>query len=242
MALFGLFGKKSEADILAKHAEKVANKRAQAVDRWESIRALGHMGTTEAVAALLPRFTFYVDPSITDQEEKDAAFDAIVGAGSAAIEPVCAFMLKAESLSWPVKMLDRLVDAETVIGKLLEVLERMDIEYERDPQRKIQLLATLEERRDPRIADAVVRFLEDANETVRFNAVGALYAQEDDAEAHRDALLEACCKEESVRIRNRILDGFAANGWSIADRAEELRAVLPGGFTIDKQGALRKKG
>jgi hypothetical protein len=151
-------------------------------------------------------------------------------------------MLKAESLSWPVKMLDKLVDAETVIGKLLEVLERMDIEYERDPQRKIQLLATLEERRDPRIADAVVRFIEDANETVRFNAVGALYAQEAEVEAHREVLLEACCKEESVRIRNRILDGFVANGWSIADRAEELRAVLPSGFTIDKQGALRKKG
>src|SRR5688500_2070216 len=75
MGFFGLFGKKN---ALGKHAERVANKRAQAPDRWESIQALGKIATTgepaersQAVAALLERFTFYVDPTITDGEEKD---------------------------------------------------------------------------------------------------------------------------------------------------------------------------
>ncbi|MDD9932586.1 MAG: HEAT repeat domain-containing protein [Myxococcales bacterium] len=240
MALFGLFGKKSEADILAKHAEKVANKRAQAVDRWEAIRALGHMATPEAAEGLLARFTFYVDPSITDQEEKDAAFDAIVGAGEAAVEPVAKFLAKAESISWPVKMLDKLLEPELVIGKLLELLGTMHIEYERDPQRKIQLLATLEERSDPRIAGAVARFLEDANETVRFNAVGALYAQED-AEDHQAALIDALCQEESVRVRNRILERFAESGWKVAERADDVRGKLPGGFSLAKDGSLKKR-
>ena len=63
------------------------NRRAQAVDRWEAIQALARMQTPEAVEALLPRFTFYVDPSITDQEEKDAAFEGIVATGEAAVAP-----------------------------------------------------------------------------------------------------------------------------------------------------------
>lgn len=33
---------------------------------------------------LLKRFTFYIEPSITDQEEKEVAFQGIVGAGGAA--------------------------------------------------------------------------------------------------------------------------------------------------------------
>jgi hypothetical protein len=238
MALFGLFGKKSEEDLLKKHAECVANKRKQAVDRWESIRALNHMGTPEAVEALLPRFTFYVDPSITDQEEKDAAFEGIVAVGEAAIEPVSRFLRRAESISWPMKMLDRIAESEVVIGKLLELLAEMDTEYERDPQRKIQLLATLEERKDPRIAEAVARFVQDANETVRFNAVGAVFAQ-DEAAAHRDALLDAFCEEESVRIRNRILDGFIAAQWDVGERADAVREKLPAGYSLDKQGKPR---
>ena len=40
---------------------------------------------------LLKRFTFHMDPSITDQEEKDAAFRGILRAGRGAIEPVRAF-------------------------------------------------------------------------------------------------------------------------------------------------------
>ncbi|MFI5307432.1 MAG: HEAT repeat domain-containing protein [Polyangiales bacterium] len=237
MALFGLLGKKSSQ--LEKQAERATNRRAQAIDRWEAIQALVKMGSEEAVAALLPRFTFYVDPSITDQEEKDAAFEGIVAAGEAAVGPVTAFMRKAESLSWSVRMLERLVDPSAVIEKLLQLLAEMDTEYERDPQRKIQTLVVLEERPGPRTAQAVARFLEDANETVRFHAAGALLAQAD-AAGHRDALLRCFCAEESVRVRNRILDGFAAAGWDVGDLATQVKARLPGGYTLDAKGIPRR--
>ena len=98
MALFGLFAKKSDADLLKKHAERATNRRAQAVDRWDGIQALVKIGTPEAVEALLPRFNFYVDPSITDQDEKDSAFEGIVRAGESAIAPIVAFMRRAESM------------------------------------------------------------------------------------------------------------------------------------------------
>jgi len=53
MALFGLFGSKDESSQLKRHAERVASKRIQAVDRWDSIQALAKLGTADAVAALL---------------------------------------------------------------------------------------------------------------------------------------------------------------------------------------------
>ena len=236
MALFGLFDKKSD---LEKFAERAQNRRAQAIDRWEAIQALSRMRTSEAVEALLPRFTFYVDPSITDQEEKDAAFDGIVATGAAAVAPVTAFLRKADSISWPVKILERLVSPETVTATMIGLLADMDTEYERDPQRKIQALATLEERTHPGIADAVVRFLQDSNETVRFHAAGALLAQPD-ADAHREALLRCFCSEQSVRVRNRILDGFAAHGWDVGDKAAEVKSRLPAGYSLDRQGVPRR--
>ncbi len=239
MALFGLLGKKSEGSQLKKLIERATNRRAQAVDRWEAIQALTRVGSAEAVEGLMPRFTFYVDPSITDQEEKDAAFEGIVAAGPIAIAPVVAFLRKADSISWPLKILDRVAGSSVVIEKLLQMLAEMDTEYERDPQRKVQILVVLEERPDSRTAQAVARFLEDANETVRFQAVGALLAQADAAE-HRAALLECFCSEESVRVRNRILDGFSAAGWDVGEMGDRVKPRLPAGYTLDRQGVPRR--
>jgi hypothetical protein len=239
MALFGLLGKKSDASALKKQAERATNRRAQAIDRWEAIQALIKMQTSDAVEALLPRFTFYVDPSITDQDEKDAAFEGIVALGEAAIPPVKAFLRKVDSISWPVKILERITSPDAVIGTLIELLAHMDTEYERDPQRKVQTLVALEERTDPRIAQATARFLGDANETVRFQSVGALLAQAEAAE-FRAELLSCFCKEESVRVRNRILDGFASREWDVGAAAADVKARLTSGYTVDRQGIPRK--
>lgn len=238
MGFLDLFGK-SKSSPVQKHAERARNKRAQAPDRWDSIQALASMGTSEAVEALLPRFTFYVDPSITDQEEKEAAFDGVVRAGEAAVEPVTRFLERTGSVRWPLKMLDALVSPEEVITRLLDVLQGMDTEYERDPQRKIQILATLEERRDPRIVEAATRFLDDANETARFHAVGAILAQEE-ADAAREALLECFEQEESLRVRVRIVDGFVQREWSVGRYSDGLQSRLPKGYSVDKQGRVKK--
>jgi HEAT repeat protein len=239
--MFGLFGGKSEGSQVKKLAERVANKRGQLPDRWEAIQALAKMRTAVAVAALLPRFAFYVEPSINDQEEKDAAFEGIVATGPDAIEPVVAFLKRAESISWPVKMLERIAGPEVLIEHLLELLGAMDTEYERDPQKKIQVLVELEDRRDPRIAPAVERFLSDANETVRFHAASTLLGQAD-AQAHRAALVQRIEQEESVRVRVRILDGFVKAGWAIENPSDALRARLPAGFSLDAKGLPVRRG
>jgi thioredoxin-like negative regulator of GroEL len=239
MGLLDMFSRKGPGAI-RKHAARVGNKRAQNPDRWESIHALAAMRSVEAVEGLLRRFTFRMDPSITDQEEKDAAFHGIVAAGDVAVEPVREFLHRADAISWPLKMLEQLLPPEEVVRELLDLLARMDTEYERDPEKKIQLLAYLEDRQDPRIVPAVTPFLDDVNETVRFHAAGAIFAQNDPEHA-KEALLDVVAKEESMRVRARILDGFLEREWPIPkERIEAVRPKLPGGWALDPQGMPRK--
>lgn len=249
--MFGWFGKKSDAATIEKHAQRVLNKRGQAPDRWDSIQALSQLlaqaqkdkaaDRVEAiVAALLPRFTFYTDPTITDQEEKDLAFRVVMDAGKDGVPAIRTFMARSESLSWPAKMLDRLLPADEVVGHLLALLEGMDTDYQRDPQRKLQLLQSLEERRDPRIAAVVARFLEDANETARFHAVGAVLGQAE-AEAHRDALAKILPGEESVRVKGRVLEGFAARGWDLGPARGALEKAPPPGWRVSPEGVPARR-
>ncbi len=240
MSFFGLFGKNTGEGAVKKHAARVADKRAQAPDRWDSIQALGAMKTREAVTALLSRFSFYSDPSITDQEEKDEAFRLIVESGDVAIEPVLSFLQRSESLGWALKLLERMLPAERVVAELLAVLAKMDTEYERDPTRKLQNLQALEDRRDPRIADGVARFVEDVNEGARFHAVGALLAQEDPS-ATKPLLVSQLEREDSMRIRARIVEAFAAHGWEVGSARGKIEKALPAGFSLDKAGVPRKK-
>jgi hypothetical protein len=237
VGLFDLFGKKDSSSAVQKLARGVADKRGMAPDRWEAIQALIKIEGEEAIEALLVRFTFYTDPTITDQEEKEGVFNAVVARGAVAVPPLKRFLAKAESLSWPLKMLDRVLGAEEVLHMLLDMLSKMDTEYERDPQRKLQILAELETRHGPTVVEAVKPFLADVHETARFHAVGAVLAQENATDA-RQALGEALSREESVRIRARILDGFTAKGWSLDPT---LSAKLPDAFVLDQAGVPRRR-
>ncbi|MBX3270923.1 MAG: hypothetical protein KF729_11725 [Sandaracinaceae bacterium] len=243
----GLLDFLSRKSPLEKHAERVANKRTQNPDRWESIQALGKLATTApaggkpderaaAVAALLARFTFYVDPTITDGEEKDEAFRWICEAGETAMEPIRAALRRQESLSWGLKCLEQVVTPERFVEELLALLESMSVEYERDPQRKLQVLGTLEEKRHARIAPAVVPFFTAVNEEARFHAFGAALAQENVA-AVRAELLEALVEEDSIRVKSRVLGALAELGWEVPEAVE-----LPDGWARDKKGHVRKKG
>jgi hypothetical protein len=246
MGLFDLFkGKaggddKPKASPAAKWANVAADRRAQNYDRQEAIQQLAAMGTADAAAALLRRFTFIMDPSITDQEEKDAAFSGIVRAGRDAIEPIRTFVGKAESLAWPMKVMKEIVSEEEFVDELLLWLSKWDIEYAKFIDPKIQILVALEEHRGPKVRAEVERFLLDVNEVARFHAVGALLAQED-PEA-MTAILDCLVDEESVRVKHRILDGFLARGWAVPEeKREAVRKALPSGTTVDADGHIKKR-
>jgi hypothetical protein len=247
MGLFDLFkgGRasgedKPKASPAAKWANVAADKRAQNYDRQEAIQQLAAMGTADAVAALLRRFTFIIDPSITDQEEKEVAFGGIVKAGRDAIEPIRSFVAKAESLAWPMRVMKEIVTDEEFVGELLLWLSKWDTEYAKFIDPKIQILVALEENKGPNVRAEVERFLLDVNEVARFHAVGALLVQ-----AEPEAigpLLDCLIDEESVRVKHRILDGFLTLGWTVPEeKRESVRKALPSGTTVDAVGYIKKR-
>ena len=246
MGLFDLFkgsragDDKPKASPAAKWANVAADKRAQNYDRQEAIQQLAEMGTADAAAALLRRFTFIMDPSITDQEEKEAAFGGIVRAGREAIEPIRSFVAKAESLAWPMRVMKEIVSDEEFVDELLLWLSKWDTEYAKFVDPKVQLLVELEEHRGPKVSQGVERFLLDVNEVARFHAVGALLFQgEPDVVG---PLLDCLVDEESVRVKHRILDGFLARDWAVPEeKREAVRKALPSGTTIDAGGHVKKR-
>src|SRR5215471_21790785 len=191
MGLFDFLGKKKQDDVAAP-AKKVAvkdiarlsrlagDKMAQNFDRQEAIEELAHAGTAEAAEGLLRRFAFTMEPSITDQEEKENAAEGIVNAGTAAIEPIRRYCARAESLTWPLKVLRRIVGEEQMADELLALLEEFDVEYMRNPEPKIQLISVLEEYPNDDVRVAVEPFLADVNEPVRFHATVTVFSMNAD--------------------------------------------------------------
>lgn len=227
MGFLGLFGKKGD---LSKHLARVTKKTAQAADRWQSLQTLANAGTEEAIEGLLMRFTIRVDPSITDQEEKELALQGIVGAGEVAVGPTRRFLKSTETIAWPVRILETLEGEGAVVDALLELLETMDTEYARDPQKKIDVLGQLEARPDPRTLPAAQPFLGDVNESVRFHAVTAIGVQENVAEA-QEALEAGWAEEDSVRVMSAIADLFIAQGWKLAS-PERVAGKIPEGYSL----------
>jgi len=224
----------------AKWAEKAADKRAQNYDRQEAIAELAEMGTAEAAAALLKRFTFNMDPSITDQEEKDGAYQGILAAGQAAIEPIRGFAAKAESLAWPIKILKELLSEDAYVEELLLWLDRWDTEYAKFIDPKLQILGALEDHQHTSILPKVEPFLEDVNGDARFLAVGTVLAQQNDSSI--EALLNALVEEESLRVKNRILDGFVGRGWVVPEeRLVATRKALPPDYSVDARRIVLKR-
>jgi HEAT repeat protein len=247
MGLLDIFRKsssdKSEKKVspkeLARLTRVVGNKLSQDYDRQEAIGVLSELGTADAVRALLKRFDFNMEPSITDQDEKDSAARGVIAAGELALPPLRDYCARAESITWPLKILRQIVEQEHFVDELLELLEQFDTEYLRNPEPKIQLIATLEEFPSEEVRVAVEPFMTDVNEHVRFTAVGTVFAMGNAAGI--DALVEALAVEESLRVKNRIAGGIAQRSWQIPETLrEKCASAIPDGFVMN--GAVLARG
>lgn len=238
MGLFDLFAKKksgapkvSQRELL-RLERLVGNKLSQNIDRQESIRTLCGMGTRESAAILLKRFNWMLDPSITDQEEKESCVAGIVAAGNAALEPIRSYTKRAESLMWPIKALKQILSGEALTEELLSMLDQFDTEYVRNVEPKVQLITELADHPTPDVRVALLPFLQDASEPVRFQTTTSLFAI-GDAESTA-GLVSALEGEESRRVKNRITQGLSERGWPIPEALREACArSLPDGFRLD---------
>jgi len=209
-----------------------SDKRAQQYDRDEALRKLIEVGTPEAAEGLLKRFSVKVDPSITDEDEKQLAFDGIVAIGTGRRTPSDGSTVDDPRLA---------VVEHEYEGELLALLGEHDTEYTRNVEPKVNLLAALESVKTPTARSAVEGYLRDVNETVRYHAVQTLFEQGD--EGALSSLVALLAEEESMRITNKVAEGLAQHGWSVPEALQgALRTALRGSYdyAVDDEGGVRR--
>ena len=197
-------------------------------------------GKDLAIAGLLARFGVIAEPSIEDEKEKEWVCDALIDIGEKALPGIKRSLRSAESVNWVHRVLRNIVDEETYKAELLAVLDEFDTEYERNPDRKMQTVMALAELEGDDVAEKLIRFLEDVNETVRYQTVVALAKLE--CELAREPLLKVMCEDESIRVRNEVVEVFCTLEWSTSGAKKQVASILPSGFKQDKSGKIIRLG
>ena len=243
MSVFDLFSKDGRAQRAREaNIKRAVNKYAQSPDRMKALQSLRDDGTPDALYGLLRRFGMMYDKTIEDEQEKEWVFDMLLEKGPAIIEPIKKYLLAADSISWPLRLLDRVAGKEQELEVLKVVLERHEPGYERDPTKKIQVLNHLASVKDDRVPPLLVPYLADMDEGVRLAAVEALVRHKDE-EIAREPLLQHFISdaEDSLRIRLQIAEGFVELAWLVKGHRGEVEKKLPEQFQLDREGHFKKK-
>jgi hypothetical protein len=247
MGLFDFLTGGGGAKALDKHAARAKNKDSQSVDRFGSLEALANAtGDPEqrgrAVLGLLGRFTMRYDKTIEDEQEKEYVFDQLRRLGPVILPELEQHMRQAESIAWGLRLLGEVASDEEAWPILERLCGQNDNNYTRDPSKKQQLLHHLGEQKDPRTGAALLPYLEDVDEGVRFTTVEGLLRHRQEAARAPLLTLLANEKEESRRIKRRIAEGLAELGWDVRGTAsvEKLIADLLPGSRIDNHGRVRR--
>jgi HEAT repeat protein len=239
---------------IAKLTKKALNKDTQGADRMAALEKLRDIALDDrdeeaseaAMIGLYKRLELSMpDKLIDDEDEKNWAYDVCLNeVGKRGLAALERSVVDMESISWHLRLLEKLADAEEHWQVLEKIIERNEPGYERDPTRKQQLIHHLGDTKDARAAQALLQYLEDHDETVRFYTVEALFKHADEKLAC-EPMIKALIRpeEESRRLRNRIAEGFMDAGWSVGSSRAEVEKVLLDPFVVDpKSGKIKRKG
>jgi hypothetical protein len=243
MGLLDIFSKdKRDERARAKNIQRATNKYAQSADRLKALESLAEDGSDEALYGMLRRFALMYDKTIEDEQEKEWVFETLVSKGKAAIPAVQRYLLSADSISWPLRVLDKVATKEEEMAAIEQVIARHEPGYERDPTKKIQLLNHLATLKHDKAPGLVAPYLKDMDEGVRFAAVEALVRLKNEAVA-REPLLQLFVSdsEESLRIRLRICEGFADLGWLVHGHRGGVEKKLPDAYQLDREGHVKSR-
>ena len=144
MGLFDMFSKEGRSEAsLKRAAAKAIHKHIQSPDRMKALDDLYHAGeegNEDAIYALLRRFSFVYDKTIEDEQEKEWAYNAMCSLGEKALGPVRRYIAQADSISWPLRILEKIATDEEIWATVQKLLEEHEPGYERDPTVKQQII------------------------------------------------------------------------------------------------------
>ena len=267
--VFGLFSKER---ALQKTIEKATNKLAQQQDRWGALERLREEGSEEALFGLTKRWGITSLKGVEDEQEKNWVVDVLVEKGNTypaaeagqtteqreaarkqnqqRVTAALVRFIKSStelSLSYPLRVLEKVADHDAVIKIVDEIFESEPPGYARFPDRRIDLIKWFCEHKvatDDEVIPRVTPYLADFDENVRFTAIDGLASRGIDKIT--GALIDALVRpeEESGRIRRTIVEVLERKKAPLGARAQEVAAMLKGplaeDFKIDA-GLVKKK-
>ncbi|MCB9689629.1 MAG: HEAT repeat domain-containing protein [Alphaproteobacteria bacterium] len=207
----------NEDQKIAKQQRLLTDRNQQAEERDKAARWLVDNGSPKAIVALLTRFDIALENGLKDKAEKETMLELLRSLGDALSRPLERHLERCRHIALPLQLYVDLKGEEAATVKLFEILE---IERKKDdfkPEKKVDALVWLAERRHPRAIDATVPMLADFDEGVRYAAAEVIVAQQDDA--GREPLLGLLTnpEEDSNRLRTRLAEVFSQRRWAVPD-------------------------
>lgn len=242
MGFLDMFGGGTPAQKAQKLKAKVTQKYGDPAVRQKAIQQVAQLRVPEAVAVLMARFTFTVEPQTTDADEKEQTYQHLCDLGQDAVPPVAEFLRRSEhASSWAVRLLSALLPEAEVIGIVTGELNRLGSSYTRDPEKKVVLLGFLADKSDGRIAAAALPFLEDHSDDVKIAALKVLGPLQH--EPAREPMLKLLTGEETARrVQTNALVALFESQFGVQGYREKVETLAQDPYFVDKGGLIKKRG
>lgn len=221
----------NEEARIQKNQRTITNRDVQPEDRDAAARWLAANGKPKALVALLTRFDMNLENQLKDKNEKEVVYGLLEAAGAASIRPIERHLEKCRQIAIPLKLYVALQGDTAAVEKVVQLLEAERAKDDFKPQKKVDLLVWLVERRHSHAITAAAPFLEDFDENVRYAAMEVMAAQQDDAARIPLEHVLRNKAEESNRLRIRVAELFVQRRWPIAD-TDAVIAGAPTGYAV----------
>lgn len=237
MGLFDVFKRKSPVEKLTK---ELTEPYAQPEYRRTAMNKLIELGTPEARAALLKRFTFNANGHIADESEKRDLVEELVGIGAPMIEPLHHFVRTEKAVEFPIRALLKLEPKDAVRDFLMRTLSELEPLDHRTTERKRGLITALTDLGYPQAASAIVPFLKDHADDVQFQAIEALETLREPSSL--PALAGVCVgTDHAGRIQRRAATALEKLEIPVRERFEAWNPELKAEYMLGKKGQLLKR-
>ncbi len=228
---------------LEKAAKQVREPYAQPDYRRGAMEKLFEIGTDEAYAALLKRFTINANGQIADESEKRDLVERLVDMGETAVGPLKIFVSnEKKALSFPIQALGRILSKEQHEQFLTEVLQSYEPADHRSVNAKAALVAGLVELVPTERAQIFIPYVGDHDDDVQFQALEAL--EQLKPEGLNEVLIGVCGSDEHAsRIQRRAAQALVNLEVELTKEAHAgFNAELKSEFVLNKKNKLQKAG
>lgn len=230
---------RSSEKQLSKTIKRATETAGEDGPRLDALDKLAEWGTEEALDGLLRRFTVSSKVLTQDIEEKRMVVRLLVAKGQGAVPAIMRFMRKNHHVDWPVQALDQILTRDEVARTLAAVLEDVSRDEFSSPQHRVSLLRAMKGHLTLETSGLAQSLLQDTDDDVRLATIDALMEL---GEAIRDPLLEAFVESaDRPRVRIRIAEVFAEQGWNVKGYRPTVEENLPEGFTVNAKGLIKRK-